>query len=362
MAFFWKRKDSSAQPAPEETRELEVPTETELESDAVVTPGEPAPLPERDQDELPVARKGFFARVRGALADRIKKTRDDFVGQVRAVIKAAGKVDENLIERIEEILIKADVGAETSLKIVEAMREFEARGASTDELLDSFKSQLLEIVGNEERKLAVGGQRPYVMLVVGVNGTGKTTTIGKLAAEYSQAGHRVMVVAADTFRAAAIEQLEIWSKRTGSLFASKAMGADPAGVVYDALERSKAENVDVVLIDTAGRLHTKTNLMEELKKVVRVTTKLMPGAPHETILVLDATTGQNAISQAKVFTEAIPVSALVMTKLDGTAKGGVLIGIRNLFNIPVVKIGVGEDVEDLRDFDPREFIDALFAE
>lgn len=308
------------------------------------------------------AGRGLFGRMKAALADRIRKTKDEIVGQIRAAAKAASKVDENLIEKIEEILIRADLGAETTMKIVEEMREFEARGASPDELLASFKQQLHRIVGKGERTLVRAGRKPYVLLMVGVNGVGKTTTIGKLAAEYRAAGLKTMIVAADTFRAAAIEQLEIWAKRTGSDFVSKGMGADPAGVAFDAVTKARAESYDVVLIDTAGRLHTKSNLMEELKKIHRVVNRVLPGAPHETLLVLDATTGQNAISQAKVFTEAINVTGIVMTKLDGTAKGGVLIGIRNLFDIPVVKIGVGEGVDDLRDFNPGEFVDALFAE
>lgn len=308
------------------------------------------------------ARPGFFGRMRVALAERIQKTKDDIVGQIRAAVKAAGKIDENLLDRIEEILIKADVGAETTMRIVDEMREFEARGASPDDLLSSFKSQLHKIVGHGERTLCPVRHKPYVVLVIGVNGVGKTTTIGKLASEYRSAGHKTMLVAGDTFRAAAIEQLEIWSQRSDSAFFSKGMGADSAGVAYDAVQKAEAEKFDIVLIDTAGRLHTKSNLMEELKKIVRVLDKVMPGAPHEVVLVLDATTGQNAISQARVFTEAIPISAIIMTKLDGTAKGGVLIGIRNLFDIPVVKIGVGESVEDLRDFNAGEFVEALFSE
>lgn len=318
------------------------------------------PDPAGSIQEAPKA--GFFGRVKSALGFRIEKTRNEFVGKIREVIKAAGKVDDDLIDRIEEILIQADVGAETTMRIVSEMKEFEARGASPNELLGSFKSQLQEIVGTEKQHLVVTTHKPYVLLVVGVNGVGKTTTIGKLAAEFRRQGLKTMIVAGDTFRAAAVDQLKIWADRTGSAFVSKGMGSDPAGTAFDGIQKAKDEGYDVVLVDTAGRLHTKTNLMEELKKIVRVSDKVMPGAPHGTLLVLDATTGQNAISQAKVFSEAIPVTGIAMTKLDGTAKGGVLIGIRNLFKIPVVKIGIGEGVDDLRDFDPKEFVDALFEE
>jgi fused signal recognition particle receptor len=347
--------ESAGEPATTTDGGLDAPP-TENVATESTAPAEPA-----EEEESP-SRGGFFGRLKSALSQRIRKTREEIVGQIRAAVKAAGKVDEHLLERIEEILIKADVGAETTFRIVEGMREFEARGATADELVANFKQQLLDIVGTQPTRLAPPSERPWVILFVGVNGTGKTTTIGKLAAELRARGLRTMLVAGDTFRAAAIEQLGIWAQRTGSDFVAKQMGADPAGVVYDAITKAQAENTDVVLIDTAGRLHTKTNLMEELKKIVRVTKKLMPNAPHDTLLVLDATTGQNAIQQAKAFTEAIPVTGLVMTKLDGTAKGGVLIGIRNLFQVPVVKIGVGEGIDDLRDFDPREFVDALFAE
>jgi fused signal recognition particle receptor len=332
---------------------------TEADNEAEIRE-EPAELPPVEPQEAP--RKGLLGRFKSALSDRIRQTREGIVGQIRAAVKAAGKVDEDLLDRIEEILIKADVGAETTVRIVGEMREFEARGTGPDELIAGFKGQLLRIVSKGERELDRSGHRPWVILVVGVNGTGKTTTIGKLAAEFRAAGLKTMLVAGDTFRAAAVEQLGIWAERTGSAFENRGMGADPAGIAFDAVKRAVSEEMDVVLVDTAGRLHTKANLMEELKKIVRVVGKQMPGAPHDTLLVLDATTGQNAISQAKVFTEAIPVTGLIMTKLDGTAKGGVLIGIRNLFDVPVVKIGVGESVEDLRDFDPNEFVDALFEE
>ncbi len=357
MALFWKRKDQqAAEPGADSDAASEPRAEAASEPRA-------EPVSEvSDPEGAAAPKRGLFGRIKSALSDRIRKTRDEFVGQIRAAVKAAGKVDDTLLERIEEILIRADVGAETTMRIVGEMREYEARGVSGDELMDSFKEQLLGILGHGEHRMSIGPDRPWVILVVGVNGVGKTTTIGKVASELRARGLSVLLAAGDTFRAAAVEQLEIWSKRTGSSFVRKDTGADPAGIAYDAIEKARSEKTDVVIVDTAGRLHTKNNLMEELKKIVRVTGKLMPGAPHETLLVLDATTGQNAISQAKVFTEAIPVTGLVMTKLDGTAKGGVLIGIRNLFDVPVVKIGVGESVEDLRDFDAGEFVDALFAE
>lgn len=347
------------QGSPESPPEPQFSSELPPDSSVTIVPDSASSSSTAPEAEKP---RGLFGRLRQALSQRIRKTREEIVGQIRAAVKAAGKVDEHLLERIEEILIAADVGAETTFAIIERMREFEARGASADELIDHFKKHLLEIVGTEPSPLVPPPQRPWVILFVGVNGTGKTTTIGKLAGELRDRGMTTMLVAGDTFRAAAIEQLGIWAKRTGSEFVAKDMGADPAGVAYDAILKAQTLGTDAVLIDTAGRLHTKTNLMEELKKIVRVVKKLLPDAPHHTLLVLDATTGQNAIQQARVFTEAIPVTGLVMTKLDGTAKGGVLIGIRNLFPIPVVKIGVGEGIDDLRDFDPREFVEALFSE
>jgi fused signal recognition particle receptor len=368
MALFWKRKDLPEASKTEVPASVDEPIDRDARdedpqsSDPVAPSDANEALQDEETSSATASPKGLFGRMREALARRIQRTRDDIVGQIRAAVKAAGKVDEDLLERIEEILVKADVGAETTMRIIDRMREFEGRGASPDQLLASFKEQLREILGRNERTLARPAAKPCVILVVGVNGVGKTTTIGKLAAEFRQSGLRTMVVAGDTFRAAAIEQLEIWAKRTGSAFVSRAMGADPAGIAFDAVQQAADQQFDMVLVDTAGRLHTKSNLMEELKKIVRVVDKVMPGAPHEVLLVLDATTGQNAISQARVFTEAIPITGLVMTKLDGTAKGGVLIGIRNLFDVPVVKIGVGESVEDLRDFDPVEFVDALFEE
>ncbi|MCX7717001.1 MAG: signal recognition particle-docking protein FtsY [Candidatus Sumerlaeaceae bacterium] len=362
MAFFWKRKESSTELQKPGSESSAPDTEITNASAGEAQPSEPTTAEIQQDQETAGARPGFFGRIRAALSERIQKTKNHFIGQIKAAVKAASKVDDNLIERIEEILIRADLGAETSMSIVERMKEFEARGATPDELLEVFKKELLSIVERGQRTLTIGAHRPHVILVVGVNGTGKTTTIGKLAAEMREAGLKVMLAAGDTFRAAAIEQLDIWASRTGAAIVKRDMGADPSGLCYDAMEKARDGGYDVLLIDTAGRLHTKTNLMEELKKVVRVIRKVDPTAPHDTLLVLDATTGQNAISQARVFTEALPVTGLIMTKLDGTAKGGVLIGIRNLFDIPVLKIGVGEGVEDLRDFSAQEFVDALFAE
>jgi len=374
MALIWRRKEQDDEFTTAKPGEGPVQF-TKQEPFAAPAVNPPTPVepsdnkdeetPDESEDPEPAQEQrsgGFFGRVKSALGLRLEKTKTEFVGKIKEVIKAAGKVDEHLIDRIEEILIQADVGAETTMRIVDEMKEFEARGASPNDLLESFKKQLHDILGSEVHKLNVSGAKPYVFLIIGVNGVGKTTTIGKLAAEFNRQGLKTMIVAGDTFRAAAVDQLKIWADRTGSAFISKGAGADPAGIAFDGIKQATEQGYDVVLVDTAGRLHTKTNLMEELKKIVRVSERLMPGAPHSTLLVLDATTGQNAISQAKVFSEAIPLNGIVMTKLDGTAKGGVLIGVRNLFRVPVVKIGVGEGVDDLRDFNPTEFVNALFEE
>lgn len=306
----------------------------------------------------PLEKKGLFVR----LKERLAKTKHGVIDRVKTLITLRGRIDEELLSEIEEILIQADVGVSTTAKIVDRIRDDATVRSVKDPqvLITAFKQALLSIVSKDERQLAPPIAKPFVVFVVGVNGVGKTTTIGKLAKRYHDAGKSVMLVAGDTFRAAAVEQLEIWAERSQSDFVKQSMGADPASVCYDALTSAKAKNTDIVIIDTAGRLHTKINLMEELKKMVRVIKKLIPDAPHESLLILDATTGQNAISQTKIFSEAIPVSGIVMTKLDGTAKGGILVAIRDLFEMPVVMIGVGEKLEDLRDFNPQEYIDALF--
>ncbi len=301
---------------------------------------------------------GFFGRLRESLS----KTRKDFVEKIDGLISGRKSIDESLYEELEEILIQADVGAETAFNLVEELRKLtrERRVGDPSGLKPLLKELIRGVLGQEPAPLANGGN-PTVILVVGVNGVGKTTTIGKLAYNLRLQGKKVILAAGDTFRAAAIDQLEIWAGRAGADVVKHREGADPAAVVFDALQAARARGSDVVVVDTAGRLHTKNNLMEELKKIGRVLSRDNPGAPHEVLLVLDATTGQNALNQARVFGEATGVTGIVLTKLDGTAKGGVVIGISRALQIPVKFIGIGEGIEDLRPFDAGEFVEALFA-
>jgi len=304
-------------------------------------------------------KRGFFGRIVHGLL----KTRDSLVKRVRKAIRLKARLDEDLLEEIEEILIQSDVGVETATKIIEDLRLEVSGSDSPDAIMAHLKKSIMAILAKEERAFAVDpAHRPYVVLVVGVNGTGKTTTIAKIAQKLAAEGRKVMMVAGDTFRGAAIEQLSIWGERTGARVVKSERGADAAAICYQALEEARRDGTDVVLIDTAGRLHTKKNLMDELEKIVRVIKKNTPGAPHETLLVLDATTGQNALNQAKIFSEKCGVTGIVMTKLDGTAKGGILIALRDQFHAPVLMIGVGESADDLRPFDATEFVEALFSE
>jgi fused signal recognition particle receptor len=310
--------------------------------------------------------QGLFGRLTGALTDRLKKTRDSLVGEIRAAIKAASVVSEADLDKIEEALITADLGPETTERLMERMREFEARGATGEELLAGFRRDLEEILKQDHLRpvqlLPESDQKtPRVVAVIGVNGSGKTTTIGKLSKYLTSNGSKVVLGAGDTFRAAAIDQLRLWAERTGSHFVGSKQGSDPASVAHQALTTAISAKADVVLLDTAGRLHTKSGLMDELKKVLKVADKVIPGAPHEVILVLDATTGQNMVIQAREFAKVCPLTGLVVTKLDGTAKGGALIALRSQMEVPVFKIGVGEGEEDLRDFSAGEFVAALFA-
>ena len=302
---------------------------------------------------------GFFDKLKKGLS----KTRENITNKIEKLIIGYADIDDDLLDELEEILIMADVGVNTTDKLMEAVRKgIKKKEINTPEDLKPFlQARITEILttGYDETKVAENG--PTVILVIGVNGVGKTTTIGKLASYYQGQGKSVMLAAADTFRAAAIDQLQVWGERTGTKVIAHEEGSDPAAVAFDAVKAAKARNIDVLLIDTAGRLQTKANLMEELKKINRVIQREIPEAPHETLLVLDATTGQNAISQANIFTKAAPITGVVLTKLDGTAKGGVVIGIKAELSMPVKWIGVGEGVEDLRPFVAEDFAKALFV-
>jgi fused signal recognition particle receptor len=297
----------------------------------------------------------LFNRLKSGLL----KTKSGIVERVQTVL-INRKIDEDVIEEIEEILISSDVGAAATDQLVtllkDKVRTAEIKDADT--VMDALKHEMTAMLGEYE-PLNLSA-KPAVILMVGVNGVGKTTTIGKLASRFRAVGKSVILAAGDTFRAAAIEQLVIWAERTGSDIIRHQSGSDPAAVAFDAVEASKHRNSDIVIIDTAGRLHTKSSLMEELKKVKRVIKKALPDAPHEKLLVLDATTGQNALSQARLFHEAIGLTGITLTKLDGTAKGGIIFAIKKELNIPVKLIGIGEGMEDLRDFEPKEFVKALF--
>ncbi len=312
------------------------------------------------QDPSPAEKpKGFFGRLRESLG----KTRSNLVDNVKRVILRSSAVDDDLFEELEQTLIEADVGVETTMAIIEQLRKSarEERVATPEALIAILKQQLMAMVRPGDHSLSFDASpTPHVTLIAGVNGSGKTTTAGKLAARLKSEGKSVLLGAADTFRAAAAEQLTIWSERTGAPIVRHKEGADPAAVAFDAVDSGAARGMDCVIIDTAGRLHTKVNLMEELKKVHRVVKKRLPDAPHEVLLVLDATTGQNGLQQARIFTETMAVTGIVLTKLDGTAKGGVVLGIQRELGIPIKLIGIGEKVEDLQPFDPEEFINAMF--
>lgn len=301
---------------------------------------------------------GFFDK----LKEGLKKTKNAITERIDQVLVSFGKIDEDLFEELEEILITSDVGAEASVKIIENLKKKVRENKVTDPLQVKglLKQELAEVLSVENTELNVKTS-PSVIVVVGVNGVGKTTSIGKIANQLKQSGKKVVMAAADTFRAAAIDQLEIWANRVGVDLIKHAEGADPAAVVFDAVQSVKAKKTDVLICDTAGRLHNKKNLMDELKKIFRIIDRELPEASIEVLLVLDATTGQNAIIQAKTFKEVSPVSGIVLTKLDGTAKGGIVIAVSSELNIPVKLIGVGEQIDDLQRFKPEEFVEALFA-
>jgi fused signal recognition particle receptor len=294
-----------------------------------------------------------------SLSDGLAKTRKNLTDKIGSLI-LGGKIDETFLDELEEALISSDVGVETTSLVLKDLKErFKRQELSTPaQVKERLKQILFEILAGRSSKFDVTAA-PSVVLVVGVNGTGKTTTIGKLAYRLQSEGKKVMLAAADTFRAAASEQLSIWGERAGIPVIKHREGADPGAVVFDAVTAAKARAMDVLIVDTAGRLHTKSNLMEELKKIARILSRELPGAPHETLLVLDGNTGQNALVQAKMFHEAVGVTGIVLTKLDGTSKGGIVFAINKELSIPVKFVGIGEAIEDLREFDPKEFIGAL---
>ena len=311
---------------------------------------------------------GFFSKDKKDKLDKgLEKTKENVFGKLSRAVAGKSKVDEDALDDIEEALITSDIGVETTIKIIERLEERVAKDKYLDaKELNAFlkeeMSLLLEESNNSDEVEFTVPQTdgPYVIMVVGVNGVGKTTTIGKLAHQFKQAGKKVVLGAADTFRAAAVDQLVIWSERVGVDIVKQEMGSDPASVAFDTVQSAKNKGADVVIIDTAGRLHNKVNLMNELTKIRNVMSKVIPDAPHDVMLVLDASTGQNAIEQAKQFTIATKVDSLALSKLDGTAKGGVVIGISDQFKIPVRYIGVGEGIEDLQVFNKKEFVDSLF--
>lgn len=294
------------------------------------------------------------------IAAGLKKTKDSMMGKLEALMNSFTKIDEDFFEELEELLITCDIGVETSLEICgELRKKVKEKGLTeTAQLMDELKDIITEMLG-EDKSLDVSS-KPAVILVIGVNGAGKTTTIGKLAARYKNEGKNVLVAAADTFRAAAIDQLEVWTQRAGVDIVKHEEGSDPAAVVFDAVTAAKARDVDVLICDTAGRLHNKKNLMDELKKISRIVHQQAEGCSLETLLVLDATTGQNAVNQAKLFGETADITGIVLTKLDGTAKGGIIISIHRELGIPVKLVGVGEKLDDLQDFRAKDFVDALF--
>ena len=376
MALKWFRKKKSEKPDKNVTEAALPPDGQEDEgdlptsADAPVETEDPAPAREEieaPEDEPPPAPvpetqpaptgKGLFARLKSGLA----KTRRILTTDIEDLFGGQREIDDDFLDDLEELLITSDIGVRTAMDLMDAIRRRASKISGPDALKEVLKEEIRALLDEATASAPpVPATKPHVIMVVGVNGVGKTTTIGKLAARATAEGQSVLIAAADTFRAAAIEQLGIWAERAKADLVKHKENSDPAAVVFDGIEAALARGSDLVFIDTAGRLHTKVNLMEELKKIRRTIAKKIPDAPHEILLVLDATTGQNAVSQAKLFHEAIGVTGLALTKLDGTAKGGIVVSISRELNIPLKHIGVGESVEDLQTFDARQFVDALF--
>lgn len=355
----WFKKTFSSESEPEVAEVAEVQDEVEVPSEEVTSE------PEEREEPKSILHEDvgvLFKR----LTKKMSKTRGSLIKKVDELFLGKKVIDPELLDDLEEILITADIGIETTMELVDDAREKLARNELSDPLVlrSTLQEKITEylISSDKPAELVMPDHGPFVIMVVGVNGVGKTTTIGKIANKFVNDGQKVLLVAADTFRAAAVEQLQIWGERVGVPVIAQDTGADPSSVVFDGLEYAEKRDFDVIIIDTAGRLHTKVNLMEELKKINRVIGKKIPEAPHEVMLVLDATTGQNGISQTRAFSETVEVTGLALTKLDGTAKGGIVVNICREFDIPIRFIGIGEQVDDLRDFDPAEFAQALFYE
>lgn len=345
MGWFTKKKTEPDTGTQAGTKALDAPDEA----------GENGPADVKTKD-APEESKGFFHRLKKGLS----KTRQVLTTDIDDLFLGKKKADENLLEEVEELLITADMGVQTTMMLMERIKKKASGISSAADLKSMLKAEICGLMAASAGREQVWGT-PHVVMVIGVNGVGKTTTIGKLAARFKEEGKTVLIAAADTFRAAAIEQLTLWAERAGADIVKHRENSDPAAVAFDGVKAGISRGKDVVIVDTAGRLHTKVNLMEELKKIKRAIGKKLPEAPHETFLVLDATTGQNALSQAKLFDESLGITGLVLTKLDGTAKGGVVVSICNSLNIPLKYIGVGEQIDDLQRFDPKEFAEALFS-
>ena len=352
-----EQEDESAADAPVEETASDV-----VEAKGERTDSEEGKRPVSSYTQEKPAAKSMFRR----LQDRLGKSRSSFVYQLDRLFMGEKEINQDLFDQLEELLITADLGVSTTMDLLDKARRRIKRDLLSDPqaLKNILKEEMLAYItaSDQPAELVMPEEGPFVIMVVGVNGVGKTTTIGKIAAKFVRSGQSVLLIAGDTFRAAAIDQLKIWGERVGVEVMAQKSGSDPASVVFDGIDYGVAQGKDVILIDTAGRLHTSVNLMEELKKIQRVIGKRLPGAPHEVLQVLDATTGQNGIAQAKLFHEAVGVSGLALTKLDGTAKGGIVANICRELKIPVRFIGIGEQLDDLRDFDAKEFVDALFAE
>jgi fused signal recognition particle receptor len=365
--FFRKKKKDINKESSSEHENVESQLEREmvqsLESDddsdeenGIMENKEPEIREANEADGSHESKSGFFKRLRQGMS----KTREILTTDIDELFFGKKKIDEALLEDLEALLITSDMGVETTMDLMEAITEKAKKINDSTQLKALLKEEILSIMRDTPNPPELLGEKPHVIMVVGVNGAGKTTTIGKLAARFEAQGKKTLIAAADTFRAAAIEQLGIWAERAGSDFVRGKDKADPAAIAFDAIGASLARDIDIVLVDTAGRLHTNINLMEELKKINRAIAKKIPGAPHEVLLVIDGSTGQNAISQAKLFNESLGVTGMALTKLDGTARGGIVVSICGNLKIPLQYIGIGEKIGDLQDFSAEQFVDALF--